>query len=171
MGILTDDMRRVVSEQRLGFIATVNADGTPNLSPKGTMAVWDEDHLCFADIRSPGTVANLASFPSVEVNVVDVLYRKGYRFKGRGELHRSGSTFEEGVRRYRAAGSRSPIHVIVLICVEYAAPLVSPAYDDGSTETEVRARWAARWGSLWASVEPEKVNSGGDHARDGTSRS
>ena len=36
MGILTADMRRVVGEQRLGFVATVCPDGTPNLSPTGT---------------------------------------------------------------------------------------------------------------------------------------
>jgi predicted pyridoxine 5'-phosphate oxidase superfamily flavin-nucleotide-binding protein len=70
-GILTDDMKRVVTEQRLGFIATVCPDGTPNLSPKGTTAVWDDDHLIFADIRSPGTVANLRHNPAVEINVVD----------------------------------------------------------------------------------------------------
>ncbi len=34
MGILTDDMKRIVREQRLGYIATVCSDGTPNLSPK-----------------------------------------------------------------------------------------------------------------------------------------
>jgi len=27
-----------VEEQRLGFVATVRPDGTPNLSPKGTMS-------------------------------------------------------------------------------------------------------------------------------------
>ena len=36
-------MKRVVGEQRLGFVATVCPDGTPNLSPKGTTAVWDDD--------------------------------------------------------------------------------------------------------------------------------
>jgi hypothetical protein len=51
MGILTDDMKRIVREQRLGYVATVCPDGTPNLSPKGTTAVWDDDHLMFADIR------------------------------------------------------------------------------------------------------------------------
>jgi hypothetical protein len=55
MGILTADMKRVVEEQRLGFFATVCADGTPNVSPKGTTAVWDDDHLVFANIRSPGS--------------------------------------------------------------------------------------------------------------------
>jgi predicted pyridoxine 5'-phosphate oxidase superfamily flavin-nucleotide-binding protein len=42
MGILTADMRRVVEQQRLGFVATVCPDGTPNLSPKGTTAGWDD---------------------------------------------------------------------------------------------------------------------------------
>ena len=30
MGVLTDDMRRVVAEQQLGFVATVTPDGKPN---------------------------------------------------------------------------------------------------------------------------------------------
>src|SRR6476661_2989862 len=77
-------MKRVVAEQRLGFVATVCPDGTPNLSPKGTTAVWDDDHLVFANIRSPGTLANLRQNANVEVNVVDPFVRKGYRFKGRG---------------------------------------------------------------------------------------
>src|SRR5512146_581349 len=79
MAILTDDMQRVVREQRLGFYATVCRDGSPNLSPKGTTRVWDDDHLFFADIRSPQTVANIRRGSLVEVNVVDPFVRKGYR--------------------------------------------------------------------------------------------
>src|SRR5712691_1967911 len=86
MGLLTDDMKRVVQEQRLGFVATVCSDGTPNLSPKGTTMVWDDDTLVFADIRSPQTIENLRRNPSVEINVVDPIVRKGYRFKGQGRL-------------------------------------------------------------------------------------
>jgi uncharacterized protein len=82
MGLISADMKRVVEEQCLGFVATVCPDGTPNLSPKGTTTVWDADHLVFANIRSPGTLANLRQNPNVEVNVVDPFVRKGYRFKG-----------------------------------------------------------------------------------------
>jgi predicted pyridoxine 5'-phosphate oxidase superfamily flavin-nucleotide-binding protein len=39
MGILTDEMKRVIAQQRLIFAATVCPDGTPNLSPKGTAMV------------------------------------------------------------------------------------------------------------------------------------
>ena len=68
MAILTEDMKRVVREQRLGFYATVCEDGSPNLSPKGTTHVLDDDHLFFADIRSPQTVANIRRGSLVEVN-------------------------------------------------------------------------------------------------------
>src|SRR5262245_6827803 len=78
-------MRRVIAEQRLGFFATVCPDGTPNVSPKGTIAVWDDDHLVFLDLASPQTVENLRSNPAIEVNVVDQVVRKGYRFKGTAE--------------------------------------------------------------------------------------
>ena len=82
MAILNDDMKRVVRQQRFGFIATVCPDGSPNLSPKGTTAVWDDNHLVFADLASPATMANLRHNPALELNVVDVYSRKGYRFKG-----------------------------------------------------------------------------------------
>jgi hypothetical protein len=103
--------------------------------------VWDDDHLVFADLHSPGTVANLRSNPSVEVNVVDQLVRKGYRFKGRGAVHTDGETFERGVRFYEARGTvraRERIRGIVVVAVERAAAVISPAYDIGLTEEELR---------------------------------
>jgi predicted pyridoxine 5'-phosphate oxidase superfamily flavin-nucleotide-binding protein len=101
MGVLTEEMQRVVRTQRLGFIATVCPDGTPNLSPKGTTNVWDDDHLVFADIRSPGTVSNLRHNPALEINVVDVVLRKGYRFKGTAEVLTDGPLYEEALALYR----------------------------------------------------------------------
>jgi uncharacterized protein len=141
MGILTPDMQRVVNEQRLGYVATVCPDGTPNLSPKGTTTVWDDDHLVFADIRSPRTVRNLRQNPAVEVNVVDPIVRKGYRFKGTGRVLDEGEQFDEIVAFYRRRGSTSPIRAVVLIRVERALPLTSPAYDAGATEVTVREQW------------------------------
>jgi len=142
-------MKRVVEEQRLGFVATVCPDGTPNLSPKGTTAVWDDDHLAFANIRSAGTLANLRNNPAVEVNVVDPIVRRGYRFKGTASVLASGDLYDRAIRFYKARGSRvSAIREIVLIRVTAAQPLDSPAYDYGATEEEVRARWERHYASL-----------------------
>jgi predicted pyridoxine 5'-phosphate oxidase superfamily flavin-nucleotide-binding protein len=145
VGILTADMQRVVDAE-LGFVATVCPDGTPNLSPKGTIAVWDDDHLVFADIHSPGTVANLRAHPGIEINVVDQLVRKGYRLKGRATVHTDGDVFERGVAFYEARGTeraRERIRSIVIVTVERAQAVTSPAYDLGATEVELRERYLA----------------------------
>jgi predicted pyridoxine 5'-phosphate oxidase superfamily flavin-nucleotide-binding protein len=147
--VLDEDMRRVVETQRLGFVATVGPDGTPNLSPKGTTAVWDGNHLVFADLHSPQTVANIeAGHDVVEINVVDFIVRKGYRFKGTATVHRDGELFDDLVRFYERRSGLAPdrVHSIVVVEVTQAAPLISPAYDDGSSEDEVAVRTLERFG-------------------------
>ena len=149
-------MQRVVDEQRLGFVATVCPDGTPNLSPKGTTAVWDDDHLVFANIRSAGTLANLRSNPSIEVNVVDPFVRKGYRFKGLATILESGEAYDRALAFYKQRGSRvTAIREIVLIRVHSAQPVDSPAYDLGLSEDEVRARWERHFDALRAARHDE----------------
>src|SRR5262245_45387819 len=93
MGILTKEIKEFVKKQKLGFVATTCPDGTPNLSPKGTTTVWDDEHLVFADIHSPGTIQNLLNNPSIEINMVDVFTRKGYRFKGTARVYSEGELF------------------------------------------------------------------------------
>ncbi len=153
MAILTDDMKRVVKEQRLGFYATVCADGSPNLSPKGTTDVWD-DHLIFANLRSPQTIANLEENPAIEVNVVDPIVRKGYRFKGSATVLRAGNLFDEIVNMYTVDWGleASRIQSIVLIEVSEARPLISPGYDDGSTEKKITTEWKARFRELYGPI-------------------
>jgi len=129
-------------------------DGIPNLSPKGTTTVWDDDHLVFADIRSPDTVANIRVNPVVEINVVDPVVRKGYRFKGTAIVLTEGPLFEKALALYDRlwpSGDRSitsRIRSVVLVKVEHALPLVSPAYDSGQSEGQVRAKWERYWRSL-----------------------
>jgi uncharacterized protein len=152
MPILTEDMKRVIREQRLGFYATVCEDGSPNLSPKGTTHVLDDDHLLFADVRSPQTIANIRRGSLVEVNIVDPLVRKGYRFKGPGEIHDRGSSrYAEGIERLREAGSTlvDRVKAIVVIEVREARALVSPAYDDGTlSEADMIRMFRARFAGL-----------------------
>ncbi len=151
--VLTEDMKQVVRQQRLGFAATVCPDGTPNLSPKGTTAVWDDEHLIFADIRSPQTVQNLRANPAIEVNVVDPIARRGYRFKGQATVVDGGELLEQILAFYEAgdapvtdAGTR--VRAAVLVSVERALPLVSPAYDLGLTEDAIRAAWWSHHAAL-----------------------
>ena len=37
MVIITEEIKNFVNFQKLGYVATISADNTPNLSPKGTI--------------------------------------------------------------------------------------------------------------------------------------
>jgi len=151
MGILTLEIKEFVKQTKLGFVATVCPDGTPNLSPKGTTTVWDDDHLVFADIHSPGTVDNLLGNPSIEINIVDVFIRKGYRFKGIGKVLSEGLLFDEVIAFYKNAGSRYTMNNIVLVKIERIIPLLSPVYDTDISENDVIKRWTDYWGAIYTS--------------------
>jgi predicted pyridoxine 5'-phosphate oxidase superfamily flavin-nucleotide-binding protein len=150
MGILTTEIKEFVKQQKLGFYATVCPDGTPNLSPKGTTIVWDEDHLAFADIHSPGTIKNLLTNPAIEINMVDIFVRKGYRFKGTCQILSEGTLFQEILTSYNEAATKYNIKHIVLVLVQHIAPLVSPVYDTGVTEEEVIQQYIVYWNTIYS---------------------
>jgi uncharacterized protein len=142
MAILTDDMKRVVRQQRLGYVATISPDGTPNLSPKGSLTVWGEEHLVFADIESPHTIRNLVANAATEINVVDPFLRKGYRFKGIAKVLRSGDVYWKVLEVYKSEGADiRRVRTVVMVQVTHAAPLVSPVYTLNLSEDEVRRLW------------------------------
>jgi predicted pyridoxine 5'-phosphate oxidase superfamily flavin-nucleotide-binding protein len=149
MAILTSDIKEFVKTNKLGFVATVCPDGTPNLSPKGTTIVWDDEHLVFADIHSPETVRNLMTNPSVEINFADVFTRKGYRFKGVAQIISGGPVFDEVIASYGEAASKYKINNIVMVRVDRIIRITSPVYDTGTSEEEVKNRWIDYWHSLY----------------------
>lgn len=86
MSVIDQDMRQVIARAMVSYVAAVLADGSPSLSPKGSVMVYDDSNLIFMNQASPGTVANLKRDPRVEINAVDILRRRGYRFKGRARI-------------------------------------------------------------------------------------
>jgi hypothetical protein len=143
--MITPAMRALVDRQRLGFVATVNADGTPNLSPKGTVVVWDDEHLLWVGIRSPRTIRNLRERPATEINVVDPLIRKGYRFRGTCRLIEDGTELEEIRAFYRDVRKvTNSVRRAVLVRVDAVEEVTSPSYDEPEAdEAAIRARYVA----------------------------
>lgn len=140
--ILDEDMRAVIAAQRLCFAATVTPDGRPNLSPKGTIRVWDDEKLFFCDIASPGTRQNLEANPWIELNVVDTISRRGYRFFGNATIHIEDEIYDKATAQvFQQEKSTYRVHSVILISVERASPLISPGYDHIADEWELRALW------------------------------
>lgn len=158
---IDDDMRAVLNAQRLCFAATVTPLGRPNLSPKGTIRVWDDHHLFFCDIASPETRRNLAANPWIELNVVDPISRRGYRFLGQATVHTGDAVYERATGIiFTDEGTTYPVQAVVLIAVERALPLLSPGYWHVEDENVMRAMWKERRVGLDAEFEAHVAKRG-----------
>jgi predicted pyridoxine 5'-phosphate oxidase superfamily flavin-nucleotide-binding protein len=150
MAKLSADMKAIIRGTILCFAATTNADGSPNLSPKGTLSVHDDDRLVFANIASPGTVANLRRDPRIEINCVDIFARRGYRFTGVASVRSGGDPIYEALRDALRTehGNAMPVDDAVVVEVLSAKPILSPAYAyvPGVTEAGLREVYARKYG-------------------------
>ena len=141
MAKISDEIKHFLERQKLGFVATISPDNTPNVSPKGTILAWDDEHLIFADIKSPHTISNLENNPSVEINVVDPILRKGYRFKGKGMILKDNEEFSKILKFYEEKGIKSKINAVVMVKVDTLSEVTSPLYDLGFSEEEIKEKW------------------------------
>lgn len=142
--VITEASRALIETWRLGFVATADADGQVNLSPKGTFIVVDQHTLAFAEMRSPKTVRNIHVRPEVEINFVDILSRKGIRLRGNARVeNRNSEAFERLFPDFAALWPdlTGMFNAVVLIEVSACRPLMSPVYEKGASEAELRALW------------------------------
>ena len=139
--IMEPNIKDFVNFQKLGFVATVNSDNTPNLSPKGTVRVWDDENLIFADINSPQTMENLNNNSSVEINVVDPIKRKGFRFKGNAKMISDSDLHDQIVDYYKKNGTKNKISSVVMVKIDQVDEVVSPLYYLGISEKEISEKW------------------------------
>jgi predicted pyridoxine 5'-phosphate oxidase superfamily flavin-nucleotide-binding protein len=80
---------------KLAWVATVDKAGVPNLSPKGTVSVIDDNTLVFADLFSLKTRKALEENPNIALAVGDPTGPSGYQFKGKSELLTSGPIYDK----------------------------------------------------------------------------
>ena len=146
--MITPEIKDFLNLQKLGYVATVTSDGKPNISPKGTIILWDSQTLAFADIRSPDTMKNLKDNPNVEINVIDPLLRKGYLFQGTARIIGDGTMYQEILNYYRNNGIKSPINSIVIVDVSNVSDVTSPLYDMGISENEIKSKWQKHFANL-----------------------
>lgn len=148
--MLTDDMKSLIAAYPLGFVASVNKDGTPNLSPKGTFVALNDRQLVFGHIRSPQTMGNIAERPTIEINFLDVLSRKAVRVRGRAYMFaRSAPEFTSLFAALAGwKGYTEIMKAVVRVDIEKASLILSPAYDIGHTEAQLREQYRAKFTSL-----------------------
>ena len=146
--MITQDIKSFLDLQKLGYVSTVSSDNKPNISPKGTIIGWTATAIVFANIRSPDTVHNLQTNPHVEINVIDPLLRRGYLFQGTAKIIEDKSLFNKILNHYRKIGVKSPIISIVYVEVSKISEVISPLYDMGISENEIKSKWKKHFEEL-----------------------
>lgn len=117
MAVLTQEMKDLVANFQC-FVATVNPDGTPNVGPKRSTRVLDDEHLAYNEVTGKQTWANVAKGSQVAIAVVDRETMRGFRFVGSPEVITSGEVFEQSVAMMRQRGLLAPLTAVVKVKVE-----------------------------------------------------
>ena len=104
---------------KMGWVATATLNGEPNVTPKGSVQLLDDQHVIFADLFSLKTRRNLEQNPKVAVTVIEPNGTNGYQLKGKAELLSSGPLYEQvAVQVKQKMPNLPPPKYVVKIAVE-----------------------------------------------------
>ena len=104
---------------KMGWVATASKSGEPNVTPKGSLKLLDDQHVIFADLFSLKTRRNLQENPCVAVTVIDPATAKGYQIKGKAEMLSSGPLFDEMAAHLKGSPrGLPPLQYLVKITVD-----------------------------------------------------
>ena len=113
---LNGEAKKAIGEIRPSLVATATKAGKPNVSAKGSLRVLDDEHVLFADVASPRTIANIKENPQVAIICFDATARKGCRIWGQAEILISGELFDRIAKEF--AGRNMEVKHVVKVAVE-----------------------------------------------------
>ena len=127
---LTEEMRELFETALAdGFsclVGTASKDGQPQISPKGSVMVYDDETLAYWERSKRSGLDNIKDNPKVVVYYNHPVKRVRWRFYGDASIHESGSIREEVMRRtVQAELDRDPERqgVAILIRVDQVGEL------------------------------------------------
>lgn len=128
--MLTPDIIESSRKSVLCWLATADAQGVPNVSPKEIFAVFDDQHLVIANIASPQSAANIAANPQVCVSLVDVFVQKGFKLTGTAQnVAADAPAFAHWAAPVlQKAGPRFPVRSVFVVKVLATASILAPSY-------------------------------------------
>ena len=146
--VINQAVRTDIDNAVLCWLASVDADGMPNVSPKEIFAPLGDERLVIADIASPRSVANLRAHPKVCVSFVDVFRQRGFKLYGTARIGLPDAPdFQEGAALLASiAGPDFPIRHVIEVTVSKINRIWAPSYGlfpDRSEDERMQAAYAA----------------------------
>ena len=149
--MLTDEIHECANRSVLCWLATSDADGMPNVSPKEVFTPWGESFILIANIASPGSVHNIEVNPHVCLCFIDVFVQKGFKLNGIARnILPSNPDFADFLKPLEGmTQGRFKIQSVIQMQVTSIAPVKAPSYQfygHEVTETTQTAAALKRYG-------------------------
>jgi predicted pyridoxine 5'-phosphate oxidase superfamily flavin-nucleotide-binding protein len=128
--MLNEQVRHSIESSVLCWLATVDPDGQPHVSPKEIFAVIDAQHVVIAHIASPHTVRNIANNPKVCLSFVDIFVQKGFKLQGLARIIKRGdSDYLNWAEPLLAmVADRFKMASVIVVQIKEVDPIVAPSY-------------------------------------------
>lgn len=145
--MLNEAIRTDIANSVLCWLATLDAEGTPNVSPKEIFAAHGDDRIVIADIASPVSVKNLRANPRACVSFIDIFRQRGFKIVGTARIFGADEAdfAVVGADLLEMAGPDFPIRHVISIGIEHVSRIWAPSYrlfPDRTEEDRMRAVYA-----------------------------
>ena len=100
---MTDEMKELLgsalADRMACLVGTASKDGRPQISPKGSVMVFDKENLAYWERTLSTALHNVAQNPQVVIYYNNSETRVRWRFYGTATVHESGPIREEVMSR------------------------------------------------------------------------
>ncbi|MGP8319606.1 MAG: pyridoxamine 5'-phosphate oxidase family protein [Methanosarcinaceae archaeon] len=115
---MPQEVKETIEKQNPVPVATVDADGVPNVAFVGLLKILDDETILIADNFFNKTEANIKSNPKISLVAYDSYAKKSYQVKGSVELLTSGLIYEDMVKWVHSKNANLPAKAAVVMHVE-----------------------------------------------------
>lgn len=127
---MSQELQKAINESVLCWLATVDLEGVPNVSPKEMFVSDGSDQILVANIASPNSIKNIKVNNKVCVSFIDIFKQKGFKVKGTATIiEASDEAYHLKLALLQQLGGEGfPIKSIININVVTVEPIIAPSY-------------------------------------------
>lgn len=127
---INDAFREDASRSVLCWLATVSAEGQPNVTPKELFTLFGDDTMLIADVLSANSVRNIRANPKVCVSFVDIFAQRGFKVEGVARIVAPGDAdfAQYGPPLLALAGESFPVRHAIVVAIARISRIWAPSY-------------------------------------------
>jgi predicted pyridoxine 5'-phosphate oxidase superfamily flavin-nucleotide-binding protein len=133
MAKMSKEIMDFVTKTKPAYVGTASKDGMPNIAPKGSLTVIDDETLLYADLFAGKTRCNLEENNKVTVAFVDPQTMRGFQLKGKAQVLTTGKIYEETCKKIASLPMKLPKPESVVVIKVQEIYHLSPGPEAGKS--------------------------------------